>query len=103
MKGNALKAARPRASYDIAREIADMLFLADGEGAGAGDYGDKDEAYEELMEAGKGGGAAAVVVAAAAAATKSGGDVEDGNGVEVGVGGWEQMGRISEEATAVPA
>ncbi|CAM9342639.1 unnamed protein product [Pylaiella littoralis] len=27
MKGSALQAARPRASYDIAREIADMLFL----------------------------------------------------------------------------
>ncbi|CAB1111959.1 GT28 [Ectocarpus sp. CCAP 1310/34] len=35
MKDCALQAARPRASYDIAREIADMLFLdADGGGHG---------------------------------------------------------------------
>lgn len=27
MRANALRAARPRASYDIAREIADMIFL----------------------------------------------------------------------------
>lgn len=34
MKDCALQAARPRASYDIAREIADMLFLDEDSGAG---------------------------------------------------------------------
>ncbi|CAN0491051.1 unnamed protein product, partial [Hapterophycus canaliculatus] len=33
MKASALQAARPRASYDIAREIADMLFLDEVEEA----------------------------------------------------------------------
>lgn len=37
MKENAFQAARPKASYDIAREIADMLFV---EGAGDDDGSD---------------------------------------------------------------
>lgn len=51
MKDNALRAARPRASYDIAREIADMLFLEDEgeEGSGGGDGGFVDLA-EEVAE-----------------------------------------------------
>lgn len=34
MKASALQAARPRASYDIASEIADMLFLDDAQEEG---------------------------------------------------------------------
>ena len=45
MKDSALQAARPRASYDIAREIADMLFLGEVEGVGGGD-GDGEAAAE---------------------------------------------------------
>lgn len=48
MKDNALRAARPRASYDIAREIADMLFLEEGEGEGEG--GDGDLGFVDLAE-----------------------------------------------------
>ncbi|CAN0220351.1 unnamed protein product, partial [Laminaria digitata] len=95
MKGNALRAARPRASYDIAREIADMLFLEDEESIGAGHYveGIGDESYEALMEAGKGAAAAAMAAAAGAGAGAgagvgaSGGHAEEGNGVGLGVGG----------------
>lgn len=79
MKDSALQAARPRASYDIAREIADMLFLDDGVSASgeeaataeAGSGGEMGGAAvgngvgygygEALMEAGDGRAAAAAV------------------------------------------
>lgn len=62
MKESALTAARPRASYDIAREIADMLFLDDGVSGGetAESDGSGLEGYgEALMAAGESGGGAA--------------------------------------------
>lgn len=56
MKSNALKAARPKASYDIAREIADMLFLDDGNDVSDQSYGTANVGCEAAMEAGGGVG-----------------------------------------------
>lgn len=78
MKDSALHAARPSASYDIAREIADMLFLDDdgesseeppagesgGKVGGLSDDGDGDGDGVDYGEAGGWGAAAAVAAGA---------------------------------------
>lgn len=71
MKDSALRAARPRASYDIAREIADMLFVDDGVSGeappAAGSGGETGGLSGEWngVEEGEAGGAAAEVVGVA--------------------------------------
>lgn len=99
MKNNALQAARPKASYDIAREIADMLFLEDDDDdddVSDQDYddGNGDVAYEAAMEAGDGVGGGARQVEGWAREGAVGG----GGGLEEGAWAAEKSGSIAEGA-----
>lgn len=79
MKASALQAARPKASYQIAREIADMLFPENGEGVFDDSEDDSDDEDDEGFGMGPMGAGG---VRAMNAAVGGGGDLEEG--AEVG-------------------